>query len=156
MMTIKQDRMADRIQKVMSELLAREVSDPRLHSVTVTDVKVDPEIMTARIYVNALGDESRKQEVMSGLKHANGYLRRELAHRVRMRNAPELRFMWDSALEQANRVEALLNTLDIPDTPAPQDEDDFELELDDVELDPYDGGDAYDDDDDDEEDDDDE
>ncbi|MEO0562791.1 MAG: ribosome-binding factor A, partial [Chloroflexota bacterium] len=61
-MSIKQDRMAERIRVVMSQLLMREVSDPRLQFITITDVKIDPEIMFARIYVNALGDEDREDE----------------------------------------------------------------------------------------------
>jgi ribosome-binding factor A len=142
-MSIKQDRMAERIQQVLSQLLMREVSDPRLQAVTVTDVQVDQEIMFARIYVNALGDEGRREEVMSGLKHANGFLRRELAQRIRMRNTPELRFIWDEALERADRVERLLDSLDIPDA-TPDEDDEFDLDLDDVDLDGYDDEETYD------------
>ncbi len=142
-MSIKQDRMAERIQQVLSQLLMREVSDPRLQSITVTDVKVDPEIMFARVYVNALGDEDRRDEVMTGLERANGFLRRELAKRIRMRSAPELRFIWDEALEKADRVERLLDSLDIPDAP-PAEDDDFDLDLDDIDLDSYDDDDEYD------------
>lgn len=132
-MSIKQDRMAERIQMVLSQLLMREVSDPRLQSVTVTEVKVDPEIMFARVYVNALGDEDREDEVMAGLDRASGFLRRELAQRLRVRSVPELRFVWDKTLQQADRVERILNNLDIPDTP-PEDETD-PFDLDDVDLD---------------------
>ena len=114
-MSIKQERTAERIRVVLSEFLMREVSDPRLQSITITDVKVDPEIMYARVYVNALGDESRKEEVMQGLKRANGFLRREVARRIRMRTAPELRFIWDKALAEGDRVERILNNLDIPE-----------------------------------------
>lgn len=142
-MTIKQDRMAERIQQVLSQLLMREVADPRLQSVTVTNVQVDPEIMFARIYVNALGDESRRDEVMSGLDRANGFLRRELAKRIRMRNTPELRFLWDEALERADRVERLLDSLDIPEPSSADEDDDFDLDLDDVDLDGYEDEDFY-------------
>ncbi len=141
-MSIKQERMAERIRQVLSELLMREVSDPRLQSVTVTEVKVDPEIMLARIYVNALGDEAREDSVMEGLDRAGGFLRRELSRRVRMRQVPELKFVWDATLESADRVERLLNNLDIPEA-QPEDDEDFDFDLDDVELDPY--GDDFDD-----------
>jgi ribosome-binding factor A len=135
-MSIKQDRIAERIRVVMSDLLMREVSDPRLQSVTVTDVKVDPEIMFARVYVNALGDEEREPEVMAGLDRAGGFLRRELSKRLKVRSVPELRFVWDKTLQSADRVERLLNTLDIPEA-AEDDVDDDDLGLDDIDLDDY-------------------
>lgn len=112
-MSIKQERVAEKIRQILSELLMREVSDPRLQSITVTEVKVDPEIMFARVYVNALGDESREKEVMQGLKRANSFLRRQVAGRLNIRTAPELRFVWDKALAEGDKVERLLNKLDI-------------------------------------------
>lgn len=113
-MSIKQGRVNDRIRQILSELLLREVSDPRLQDITVTEVKIDNELMYAKVYVNALGDESRKDEVLAGLKHANGYLRREVGKRMRLRNTPELHFYWDKTLERAQRINDLISSLDIP------------------------------------------
>lgn len=118
-MTIKQDRMSERVREILSELLLREVSDPRLQHVTVTEVRLDPELMFADVYVNALGDEARQNEVMSGLKHANGFLRREVGKRVRLRNTPELHFHWDTTLEYGERMNRLINSLNI--TPSEED-----------------------------------
>ncbi|MBL8164355.1 MAG: 30S ribosome-binding factor RbfA [Anaerolineae bacterium] len=118
MSKIKQDRMNDRIRELLSELMLREVSDPRLQHITITEVKLDPELMYANIYINALGDENRQQQVMAGLERAKGFLRRELAKRVRLRNAPDLHFHWDETLERGERMNALLNQLDIPGKPA--------------------------------------
>jgi ribosome-binding factor A len=140
-MSIKQDRMAERIQVILSQLLMREVSDPRLESVTITDVQLDPEIMYATVFVNALGAEEREQEVMQGLERAGGFIRRELSKRLRVRSVPELRFKWDSALEEAARVESILDKLDIPPVPEADEDEDF-LDLDDVDLD---GTDTYED-----------
>lgn len=128
-MSIKQDRTAERIRIILSELLMREVSDPRLQNITITEVTVDAEIMFATIYVNALGDETRETEVLAGLKRANGFLRRELSKRLRVRTTPELRFHWDATLERANRVEALLNDLDIPEAQPEADDLDFDFDL---------------------------
>lgn len=114
-MSIKQDRMAEKIRSILSELLLREVSDPRLQGVTVTEVSLDAELMFARVYVNALGDEARKDDVMAGLKSASGFLRREMGKRVRLRNTPELHFHWDTSLEQGERLNQLLDDLDIPE-----------------------------------------
>ena len=113
-MSIKQDRMSERIHGILSELLVREIRDPRLQGVTITEVKLDPELMFADIYVNALGDEGRQAEVMGGLTSANGFLRREVAQRVRLRNAPELHFRWDVGLARGERLNQLIAGLDIP------------------------------------------
>src|SRR5258708_31065744 len=86
-MTLKQERMADRIREILSSLLLLEVTDPALQGITVTEVRVDSEIENADIYVGALGDDSteRQREVMAGLKRANGFLRREVGKRVSLR-----------------------------------------------------------------------
>ncbi len=113
-MTLKQERMADRIREILSELLLFEVSDPALQGLTVTEVVIDRELEYANVYVNALGEEERAESVMAGLRRAHGFLRRELASRVRLRRAPELRFHWDETLSRAAHIEALLDSLDIP------------------------------------------
>jgi ribosome-binding factor A len=118
-MTIKQDRVAERIQAILSELLLREVADPRLKHVTVTDVSLDPELMFADVYVNALADESRHDEVMAGLARAQGFLRREVGKRMRLRTLPELHFHWDETLERGERLNKLLSGLEIPPEEAP-------------------------------------
>lgn len=116
-MSIKQDRMSERIQGILSELLLREVSDPRLQHITVTEVKLDPELMFATIYVNALGDESREKPVMEGLQRAKGFLRREVGKRIQLRNSPDLIFHWDKTLERGERLHHLITSLDIPPAP---------------------------------------
>jgi len=134
MSSIKQDRVAERIRTILSELLLREIRDPRLNNVTVTEVKLDPELMFADIYVNALGDESREEEVLSGLNSASGYLRRAVGKQVRLRNTPELHFHWDVTLERGEKMNQLLNSLDIP--PAPPEDDDLDWDYyDDDDLD---------------------
>jgi ribosome-binding factor A len=70
--------------------------------------------MYADVYINALGDESRQQAVLAGLERAKGFLRREVAKRVKLRSAPELKFHWDATLERGERLNRLLSSLDIP------------------------------------------
>lgn len=113
-MSIKQDRMADKIRVILSELLLREVSDPRLQHVTITEVALDTELMFADVYVNALADETRQAEVMQGLNRAKGFLRREVGKRVRLRNTPELHFHWDITLERGEHLHQVLAKLEIP------------------------------------------
>ncbi|MBC8099484.1 MAG: 30S ribosome-binding factor RbfA [Armatimonadetes bacterium] len=117
-MTIKQDRMADKIRLIISELLLREIGDPALQGVTITEVKLDPELMFADVFVNALGDETRRRPVLEGLKRANGFLRREVGKRVRLRNTPELHFHWDVTLERGEYMNQVLGSLHIPERSA--------------------------------------
>lgn len=113
-MSIKQGRMEDRILAILSELLRREVSDPRLRNITFTEIKLDGELMYADVYVNALGDEGRQTDVMEGLKRASSFLRREIGKRIRLRNTPELNFHWDTTLEHGERLSQLVEGLNLP------------------------------------------
>lgn len=113
-MSIKQQRMNDRIQHILSQLLQREIADPRLRDVTITEVQLDPELVVAKVYVSAMGDESREVEVMKGFRRARGFLRRELGKRLRLRHTPELHFDWDHTLAHADRINQLIAGLDIP------------------------------------------
>jgi ribosome-binding factor A len=137
-MSIKQGRVGERIQTILSELLRREVSDPRLYNVTITEVNLDPELMFADVYVNALGDESREEQVMKGLKSATGYLRREVGKRVQLRNTPELHFHWDETLQRGESMNQLLAKLHIPPAPIEENADDDDADFDDDESDEFD------------------
>jgi len=120
--TIRQDRIRELIHSHLSSILLIDVTDPALKGVTITDVKLDREIEYADVYVNALGDEDRRGDVLGGLKRANGFLRRELGKRLRIRNIPVLHFHWDHTMAEAAHIEEILSTLDIPpETPTPDD-----------------------------------
>lgn len=119
---VKQKRTAEQIRVLLSELLLHVVDDPRLHSVTITNVNIDREYQHADVYVNALADDSREQEVMEALQKAQGFLRYELSKRLHLRRLPSMHFHWDMSIQQAFEVTALLDTLDIPpavDDPTP-------------------------------------
>jgi ribosome-binding factor A len=131
MNSVKRNRMNDRIREILSDLILRDISDPRLQRVTVTDVTLDPELLFASVYVNALGDESRQEDVMLALKKASGYMRREMGKRIRLRNTPELHFFWDKTLEYGEKMNKLLDGLEIP----PPDPNDLAVEDEDDELD---------------------
>jgi ribosome-binding factor A len=138
-MSIKQQRMADQLRNLLSSLLLTEVRDPRLKNITITRLLLDREYQSADIYVNALGDEDRRSEVLAGLERSKGFLRRELAARVRLRQTPELHFHWDLNLEHGEKMNRILDDLEIPaaDEEEPEDILDFSLEdlLDDDQLD---------------------
>lgn len=108
---LRLQRIADRIRQELSELLIRELNDPRLKLVYVTDVKVDKELAYADIFVSAVEGRARSQEILDGLESASGFVRRTLASRVELRVFPRLRFHWDPTPENADRVEKVLAEL---------------------------------------------
>lgn len=117
MSKIRQQRTAEQIRVIFSELILRQISDPRLQGLTITDVTIDRELQYADVYVNALGDDSRENEVMTALQRATGYFRRELAGRLDLRTVPQLHFHWDPTLAHAEHISQLLDNLDIPAEP---------------------------------------
>jgi len=108
---IRLQRIADRIRQELSEMLIREISDPRLQLIYVTDVKVDRELAFADIFVSAVEGGARSEEVLSGLESASGFIRRALASRVELRAFPRLRFHWDPTPEHADHIEQVLAEL---------------------------------------------
>src|SRR5262245_16947634 len=104
-------RIADRIRQELSEMLIREISDPRLKQIYVTDVRVDKELAYADVYVSAVEGISRSKDILAGLESASGFMRRALATRVELRAFPRLRFHWDMTPEHADQIEKLLAEL---------------------------------------------
>ena len=115
MSKIRQKRTAEQIRIILSILVLREMRDPRLQDITITAVEIDRELQYADIFVNALGDDSRQEEVMAALNGATSYMRRELASRLTLRTTPQLHFHWDPSLAHAERISQLLDNLDIPE-----------------------------------------
>jgi ribosome-binding factor A len=108
---IRLQRIADRIRQELSEMLVKEVADPRLSGVSVTDVKVDRELAYADVFVSAVEGKERSKEVLEGLRSAVGFLRHALAERVDLRVFPRLRFHWDPTPERADHIERVLASL---------------------------------------------
>jgi ribosome-binding factor A len=104
-------RIADRIRQELSEMLIREISDPRLKQIYITDVKIDKELAFADIFVSAIEGVSRSVEVLAGLNSASGFIKRNLASRVELRAFPRLRFHWDMTPENADHIEQVLAKL---------------------------------------------
>ena len=89
-------------------MLIREINDPRLKQIFITDVKIDRELTVADIYVSAIEGSSRSAEILAGLESASGFLRRILSARVEVRAFPRLRFHWDPTPENADHIEKIL------------------------------------------------
>jgi ribosome-binding factor A len=108
---LRQKRVADRLQREISQLIQQEMNDPRLALVTVTVVNIDRELEYANVFVSTVGDAARRKEVMQVLNNAKGFIRREIARRVQLRRAPELIFHWDPSPEKAEQISQLLDEL---------------------------------------------
>jgi ribosome-binding factor A len=108
---LRLQRINDRIRQELSEMVIKEISDPRLAGISITDVVVDRELAYAEIYVSSLDGVENSAEVLEGLEHANGFLRHALAERIELRAFPRLRFHWDVTPERADRIERLISSL---------------------------------------------
>ena len=108
---VRQKRVADRIRAEIGDLLTREMADPRLKLVTVTDVGVDRELAYVNVWVCRADGDAAEKEVMTALEGAKGFLRREIAKRVQLRNAPQLVFHWDRAPDHAEKMAHILDEL---------------------------------------------
>jgi ribosome-binding factor A len=119
-------RINDRMREELSEMVVMEISDPRLSGISITDVKVDREFTYADIYVSAVEGHERAPEILEGLNHASGFLRKSLADRIELRIFPRLRFHWDPTPEKADHIEKLLAGLRNEVKPAPTDHETLE------------------------------
>lgn len=106
-------RVNDLIRTHVCDLIERELNDPRVEGVTVTDVEVTPDTRHATIFYSLIGDEERKAEVACGLESASGWLTRELGKRLRTRNTPQLKFEFDQSLEYGDHMSRLLDQLKV-------------------------------------------
>lgn len=110
-MSRRTDRVGDLIRAELSDLLLRSVQDPRIRLASVTDVEVSPDIKRAVVRISALGDEAQRLATIDALRHARGFLRSELANRLRTRNTPELVFELDRGAEHSQKISDLLESL---------------------------------------------
>jgi ribosome-binding factor A len=111
----RHERIAEEIHHEIDIMLAGELKDPRLEtSMTVTEVRVTPDLKKARIYVAIEGTPEEQAKALKGLEAAAGYIRRDLTERLRMRRYPELIFINDQSIKEAQRIEELLRQVSPP------------------------------------------
>ncbi len=122
--SLRMQRINERMREELSEMVVMEISDPRLSGISITDVRVDREFTYADIYVSAIEGHERAPEILEGLNHASGFLRKTLADRIELRIFPRLRFHWDPTPEKADHIEKLLASLRDEKKPAPETTDD--------------------------------
>lgn len=105
------DRVADQIRMEVADILMRKIKDPRVRSVTVTDVELTNDLRLARVFVTALGTDAEKREIFAGLAKATGFVRSEVGRRVTLRYLPEIVFLEDVSGPRGDRVLQLLEEL---------------------------------------------
>ena len=102
-------RIEGEMQRVLSTLVSREVRDPRVGNVTFTAVNVAPDMSTARIWFVPFGGKHTPEEVGEGLNRASGFLRGELGRALQLRHAPKLEFVYDTQIENADKLTRLID-----------------------------------------------
>jgi ribosome-binding factor A len=111
MPSARPERVGEAIRDELSELIARQVRDPGVGFITLTHVKVSPDLQLARVYYTSMGDEKARRETDRALTRATPFLRRQIAQRLRLRRAPELQFFYDESIAHQDRIEQILQDL---------------------------------------------
>jgi ribosome-binding factor A len=106
------EKVGDVVREVLSRVLREELRDPRVGFVTITDVRVSPDLRHARVFVSKLGPAAEREAAVAALKRAAPFLRRALAEHAGLRRTPDLQFVGDATLETGDRVERLLDDLE--------------------------------------------
>ena len=110
--SIKNTRINGEIQKELSTIIRNEIKDPRIHPMTsVMAVEVAPDLKTCKAYISVLGEKEAKEATIKGLKSAEGYIRRQLAHNMNLRNTPEIRFILDESIEYGVTMSKLIDDI---------------------------------------------
>jgi ribosome-binding factor A len=120
------ERVADQIRAEVAQLIAREVHDPGVGFVTITRVRVTPDLQLARVYYTSLGDEKARRETARAMARAAPFLRRQVGQRLRLRRVPELEFFYDESVAHQDRIEQILQELKSEASPAHGDSADDE------------------------------
>ena len=108
----RRERVGDLLRDEVSEIIQREMSDPRLGFVSITRVELSPDLKYARMYISVMGDEDERASAMVALNNASGFIRRQLAPRLRMRVIPDVSFRLDRSMEHAENVARILRDLE--------------------------------------------
>jgi ribosome-binding factor A len=117
-------RVGDQMREEIANLLAREVHDPGIGFLTITHVKVTPDLQQARVYYTTMGDAQARKQSHRALERVAPFLRRQLGRRLYLRRIPELQFFFDESIERHDRIERILQEIHAergnasPDMPA--------------------------------------
>jgi len=109
-MSVRTEKISEMIKKEISLIFLHKISDPALGLVTITDVKVTPDVKLAKIYISIF-DKSTRPEALKKIESISGFIRSELAHRIKLRFVPELKFFLDETLDYVEKIESLIKKI---------------------------------------------
>lgn len=114
--SIKNTRINSEVHRELSRIISYEIKDPRIHPMTsVVEVSVTPDLKQCKAYISVLGDESSQADTLAGLNSAAGYIRKELARSINLRNTPEIQFIMDQSIEygvnMSKKIDEVTKTL---------------------------------------------
>jgi ribosome-binding factor A len=115
MARIRVSRVGEQIKKELSQIVQRELKDPRIGFVTVTAVEMSGDLQQAKVYVSIFGQTEEKEQTLIALEKAKGYMRSEIGKRIRLRYIPELSFVSDESLEHSEHINKLLSDVSTSD-----------------------------------------
>jgi len=106
--SFRKERLNERIKELIGELVHNRIKDPRIGLVTITSVNVAPDFTSARVYFTVMGDEAARAATIEGLRSATNYVRKAVGQELKLRQTPELRFVYDDTLERAMRIDEMI------------------------------------------------
>lgn len=112
---LRADRVSGEIQKILAEILRKDINDPRLEMATITGVEMTKDLRIARVYFAVSGGEDRIERAQEGFQSALGFIKRTLAGELELRYMPDLKFFYDESFDYGSRIDALLKSINTED-----------------------------------------
>ena len=123
--SIKNTRINSEVQRELANIIRGEIKDPRIHPMTsVVTAEVAPDLKTCKAYISVLGDQEAQKKTLEGLNSAVGYIRRQLARNLNLRNTPEIRFIMDQSIEYGVHMSRLIDENHVEESGRDEDDQD--------------------------------
>ena len=123
--SIKNTRINSEVQRELANIIRGEIKDPRIHPLTsVVTAEVAPDLKTCKVYISVLGDQEAQEKTLEGLNSAVGYIRRQLARNLNLRNTPEIRFIMDQSIEYGVHMSKLIDENHVEESGRDEDDQD--------------------------------
>ena len=111
MSNMRAERVGEQMKKELMDIINNKLKDPRVGFLTITDVQPTNDLSLAKVYFTVLGDDKEREDTFKGLEKAKGFLKTEIAQRMRLRIVPDLQFEYDESIDYGNRIERLIQEL---------------------------------------------
>lgn len=111
MSKVRNSRIGEQMKKELSQIIQREIKDPRIGFVTVTGVEVTGDLQQAKVFISVMGSDEQKENSVKALQKAKGFIRSEVGRKIQLRHTPDLIFKMDESIEYGSKIENLLNDI---------------------------------------------